>query len=546
MNWILKYFENIINIRNIVDINADIGNISSISSIITQVVDPENSLNLAKSLKTDFENILNIALGFNNINGTALYLFDRREYKFDLILAKGEKGNRQSYHQNLAISSELVKYLKEVNTDIIFNSPHKLLYREDISDIEQLIAFPVRLKGIFIGFSLFESNYPLESGDKTHNALLNLNEMLIRTLSTFLDNLISENKSNLFKAFFEINEIISIINSKTKIFELLSQMFIKIFNCDRISFFSFDLNNQKVKIEKVMGEPDLIEDDQIIQGLSYLQQAIVSSKQAFFVENIKEDQAYGSRYPLPDSEKYDLRSVIACPIIAKGIVIGGYQMEFLNEGKAREDFLPIFLKLGYIIGNVIEKVHLYRKMEKMATTDFLTGLVLKREMVKILNNEMIRSRRNKQPLAFLMIDVDKFKSINDNYGHLVGDLVLKKVAEVITSSIREIDIGCRFAGDEFSVILLNNNIEQALISAERIRKNVKSIPVMVNEQTINVTLSIGIAVFDNDAKSYTELIEKADLAMYTGRKGGRRDLSMVYVNEMNNEDLNDLKIKNKR
>ena len=127
-----------------------------------------------------------------------------------------------------------------------------------------------------------------------------------------------------------------------------------------------------------------------------------------------------------------------------------------------------------------------------------------------------------------MIDIDNFKSFNDTYGHLVGDVILKTVADVVRSNCREIDLIGRFGGEEFTVVLPMTSKDGALFAAERIRKSIESTHVRAFDETLSVTVSIGVASFPQDAQANQELIDKADWALYRSKRTGKNKVS-VYA-----------------
>ncbi|MCX5680251.1 MAG: sensor domain-containing diguanylate cyclase [Candidatus Omnitrophica bacterium] len=137
------------------------------------------------------------------------------------------------------------------------------------------------------------------------------------------------------------------------------------------------------------------------------------------------------------------------------------------------DELEKFGILAIQLSLEIKKVFLYETVEKMAVTDSLTGHYVRRYFAERLDEELGRSARQGLKFSFLMLDIDDFKKINDTYGHLVGDVVLKDIGHIIKDDIREIDLACRYGGEEFAVMLPETSKEGAFIVAERIRKRVE-------------------------------------------------------------------------
>jgi diguanylate cyclase (GGDEF)-like protein len=157
---------------------------------------------------------------------------------------------------------------------------------------------------------------------------------------------------------------------------------------------------------------------------------------------------------------------------------------------------------------------------RLATTDDLTGLYTRRYLMNMLSNQKALSEREDSDFVILFADLDHFKHINDNFGHYTGDVVLKNFADIIRLSIREIDYGSRFGGEEFVVLLVNTDIEQAQKIAERIRYGIEHFNFSDVAPGLHVTVSIGMANY-KQYKSIQETLMTADNRMYKAKEQGR-------------------------
>jgi len=178
--------------------------------------------------------------------------------------------------------------------------------------------------------------------------------------------------------------------------------------------------------------------------------------------------------------------------------------------------------------SALRRSRLYNLIRELAITDSLTKTFTHSYVLDRLNEELKRASQFEFSLACLMIDIDNFKSINDKYGHLVGDVVLKKVAEIIKNNCREIDLVGRFGGEEFIVILPMIDKDNAIVVAERIRKTISSANISIFDRIISVSVSIGLAYYPTDAKSSHEIIDKADWALYRAKNSGK-DRVVAYA-----------------
>jgi diguanylate cyclase (GGDEF)-like protein len=163
----------------------------------------------------------------------------------------------------------------------------------------------------------------------------------------------------------------------------------------------------------------------------------------------------------------------------------------------------------------------YLRLEQLVLTDPLTGVPNRRYLLQAGEQEFSRTRRYQRPLSILMIDIDYFRNINNDYGHDVGDKALKLVATTIQQCLRSVDEFGRFGGEEFVVLLPETKIEDALSAAERIRQSVAQIPLELESIPRQITVSIGVAEFINTDESLEQLLKRADEALFKAKDQGR-------------------------
>lgn len=215
----------------------------------------------------------------------------------------------------------------------------------------------------------------------------------------------------------------------------------------------------------------------------------------------------------------NISSLICVPLVAKGEAIGVINITNKKNNKLfNKQDLEFIEALANQAAIAIDNAKLY----ELATKDGLTKLYIYRHFYSLLETEMKRAKRYRHVLSLLMMDIDNFKSINDTYGHLVGDRVLKEIAGTIKNTVRNIDVPARYGGEEFTVILPETTSKDARIIAERLRQSIEKIEISLDEATtIRPTISIGIAEFPTCAENEKQLIDLADKALYKAKNDGK-------------------------
>jgi two-component system, cell cycle response regulator len=162
------------------------------------------------------------------------------------------------------------------------------------------------------------------------------------------------------------------------------------------------------------------------------------------------------------------------------------------------------------------------RLRELSRTDPLTGFFNFRHLLTLLSTEMERTRRSGLPTGLLMIDLDRFKRVNDIYGHETGNRVLEWVSRIVSKNIRRIDMACRFGGEEFAVILPVTQLPQAVHAAERLRRALEKNPATVEKETVPVTASFGVDVYRGRTRlSPDKFIERTDRFLLEAKTKGR-------------------------
>lgn len=188
------------------------------------------------------------------------------------------------------------------------------------------------------------------------------------------------------------------------------------------------------------------------------------------------------------------------------------------------DHLTVGESILKFIGEGSVEARYHEEVYQVATHDAMTGLCNRRHFIEIVDKEISRSIRHERPLAMCIVDVDLFKPINDTYGHIAGDGVLRQIGEIMRNHVRGDDIAARIGGEEFAVLLPEASIEAAVSFAERLRQAVADASFTLGEQPHRLTVSIGVAVLGPGREERSSLMTAADAALYRAKENGRNQV----------------------
>ncbi len=270
-----------------------------------------------------------------------------------------------------------------------------------------------------------------------------------------------------------------------------------------------------------------------------------SQKKEFYTDEIKDGRIH-FRYMAPLFVDMSCLQCHASQGYKVGDVRGGISVWFDIDDvtkKMKANFVAIFLLTVLTISLLIVLIYLMLRqlrikldyardlLDRMSKTDILTEISNRRHLMERFNNELERAKRAGNSLCCIMMDVDHFKAINDTFGHLKGDDVLRELAKILKDSIRTYDVVGRYGGEEFMIILPDTNLENAAKLAERIRQKVESD--LGNKSNLSasnsVTISLGLTGMRDDDTSFETIIKRADEALYRAKESGRNRVEIGFA-----------------
>lgn len=220
------------------------------------------------------------------------------------------------------------------------------------------------------------------------------------------------------------------------------------------------------------------------------------------------------------------------PLIADKSTVGLVIAACGENDYSESDQLETLESYSKYMAPYLQNALLHNKIQEMASYDALTNILNRRFGLIRLHEEFSTAQRHGSDLSVIMLDIDKFKPINDTYGHEAGDLVLKQVASTIALNLRNEEVICRYGGEEFLIILPMTNLNKAGLAAERVRSLVQKLTSYYKDKAILVTASLGVASLASlTAQNESNLINAADTALYHAKNMGRNQVSLFRDNE---------------
>ncbi|HLA99507.1 MAG TPA: sensor domain-containing diguanylate cyclase [Anaerolineales bacterium] len=251
-------------------------------------------------------------------------------------------------------------------------------------------------------------------------------------------------------------------------------------------------------------------------------------------------QAVGERTPLKidDLESYTSSaqssapapggalSAIIAPLVLKSQVIGALSLESSRAAAFSDNDLSLLVNFASTATAAIRNSREHAEVQKLAVTDTLTGLYNRRGFIELGQREVERARRYKRPIVAIVMDLDNFKEINDNYGHANGDMVLQIVANRCLQNLRRVDLVGRLGGDEFTILLPETDDSTGSQVAERLRNSIANTPVDIDGAPVAISVSVGVSRSTTSIPDLDILLGRADSAMYLAKKAGRNRLEV--------------------
>ncbi|MGL4913728.1 MAG: sensor domain-containing diguanylate cyclase [Romboutsia sp.] len=441
-----------------------------------------------------------------------------RKYKNILMVQKILVGWSKYYSFRLEYEKAEEKLLEAIDED---NSNFKLFIKEIYYELSQLYEKMNRYKDAYDAMQIFSQYERDIFNNKSSLWFAKLHDKKI------IDD------AKVYKVLYDEMNIISNIGrkitsnlKKESTLEAIYNEVNLLVDADifGIAMFNEDINSLDYELFMERGEKKNYGLIPIDQEDSFGAYCLTNKTDVIINDIYKESHQYLKEVKLKDNTSKDVaKSAIFCSLMLDDKVIGILSVQNYKKNAYSINDLNKLKILTTYIAIALQNAKLYEEVEFLATHDSLTGVLNRREILNKRKKYPSNELTNHSSTGIIMLDIDHFKSVNDKYGHLIGDYVLVEVVNVIKTQIRSTDFVGRYGGEEFLILLPNTSIKDARSIGERIRLSIKEKVYMVNDITLkDITCSIGVCeVIEGDDVSFFKGIKCADDALYNAKDRGR-------------------------
>ncbi len=457
---------------------------------------------------------------------SVIFLKEKNKKSFFLVF---HKSHSAYINENAVISRETGIYswvIKEkkpfINNHFLLDSTNLGYYSKD-ENIRSIIVIPLLEENELIGILVCDSREENKFDWNDKERLKDFGNLLLITLSLFKSLYIAQRDKIKHAALHNMGKKLSQSLEPDKVLDILTDIAPRSFEFDLLVLIRC---TKKVKPVIYKTSPD--------DKFAYLKGLEISpggSLAGLVIQNnqelIKPKKIKTPFFSKRERGLEHFQSFFGVPMHKDEKVSGELVLLSKTPSQFSLDKKEPVMFLANLISVALEKAKLYQETKELSIRDGLTGAFNHKYFQEHLASELQRAQRIGIDFSLLMFDIDHFKSFNDNFGHQMGDKVLKHISEIVKKNIRDIDIFARYGGEEFIIILPDTGREGAMALGEKIRMLIEKKPLIIDENIYSVTISIGCAVFPFDGENKNTLIKNADVALYRAKQDGRNRVRAV-------------------
>jgi len=395
---------------------------------------------------------------------------------------------------------------------------------------ECLMGVRILYKNTPIGCVIASIDHFSKIQDRDRELLKNMGEFFSLGMSRIekIEQLLSDNfYHSRIASLFDVLEITS---NEKDLFENIVRMCRTFFEYDKLTIATVDPYEKKILIRMVDGYDKDTEKGKTFSPDGTLAGIITLGTKAILTHDRSADFPGLTRFGDSEYDESAFQSALGVPITGRRETQGLILLERRSNRPFTLSDQHLMELMGTTVGSILNWIDEYQKMRQSSIHDGLTGLLNHNALMDRFGDEINRAVRFNHKLVTIILDLDKFKRVNDTYGHVFGDKVLKAVSLIMKTNIRNIDVVARYGGEEFVIILVNTSVETSLPVAQRIIDKIAEYPFEINGESVRVTISAGMAEFPEHSDQIKHLIECSDKAMYQSKAKGGNQVT-IYTSE---------------
>ena len=431
--------------------------------------------------------------------------------------------------ENNSIVSEIIRQKKPI---ILKKNKHHEGWGEILGErtwrgSETILGFPISFSGHIVGSMLVFADHFSSINNQDKDIIEKLGEIITHGMtdleqmeSLMVDNYFNSRVTNLF-------DQLEVKSDENELFESIRGLCRAFFQYDKLTIMLVDSDKKSANIKLVDGLHDDADKGQSFEMNNTLHGLAIQDNRMVHSNTWFDEFPEINRFYPNDRDSFNFMSVLSMPLRSNDEAIGTISLERLKSKKYSDTDARLFELLCNTVSRILNWQHEYYRVHQTSIHDGLTGLLNHKAFMDRFDEEVSRANRFNHMLGLVLLDLDNFKSINDTYGHLYGDFVLREVGNIITDNVRAIDVVGRYGGEEFAVLLVNTDIQQCIPLAHRIVQKIAEKTFINNGIAVNVTISAGMAGFPIHADQVRELISKADKAMYETKSIGGNNVTIT-------------------
>ena len=450
----------------------------------------------------------------------------------ELLLQKGSsKKFINKIHQDIKVATKLLsregsQLFKQIEYSNCFD---EFFGENQWSGSECMIGSQIMYKKHPVGFILVYSNHFSNIQKRDQNIIRYNGDFVTLGMSKIdkIESLLTDNYHN--SHISQLYRSVDMYSKEEDIYDAVESLCHRFFTYDKLSI-SLLIDEENAQLKCVDGIKDDINVGSEFNIHGSLHGRALLRDESIRTKNWKEDYTEEYRFNDKSDKEFTFLSVLVMPVYIKKMVKGTIGLERLTSKPFDDSDQKLLELLSSTLGYILSWITEFQKIHDSSIHDGLTGVLNRNAFDERMEEETNRANRTQQSLAIIMFDLDKFKRINDNYGHPYGDYVIKSTAQILKDSVRNIDVVARYGGEEFIIILVDTDIAKCRHVAERMVKNISKFDFDYNDVKVRMTISAGMAEFPADTDKIESLIDKADKAMYESKRKGGNLVSFSYKN----------------